>query len=90
MRDIVAEDKKTRTALEHRGEGARLGDGPEVWFIRANQGHSVKLDAMEDGMKRVTEVQEAGEAVHGTTGLDAWKGICQSLPLALCHFRRCD
>lgn len=76
LRDIVAEDKKTRTALEHRGEGAPAGDGPEGWFIRANQGHSVKLDAMEDGMKRVTEVEEAGEAVHGTTGLDAWKGIC--------------
>lgn len=48
------------------------------WYIRANQGHSIELEGIEDGMRRVESVEEAGEAVHGTTGLGVWKEICES------------
>ncbi|EPQ56750.1 hypothetical protein GLOTRDRAFT_39589 [Gloeophyllum trabeum ATCC 11539] len=48
----------------------------EVWWIRANQGHSIKTVAVD--MKRITSAWDipTGIAVHGTT-LEAWSLIAQ-------------
>lgn len=46
------------------------------WWIRANQGHSIKVDAIEDTMIKVERAEDAGEAVHGTRQ-ELWDTICE-------------
>lgn len=58
---------------------AETSDASGEWWIRANQGHSLEMDAIEDGMKKVTEASQAGEAVHGTRSA-LWDAICELLP----------
>ncbi|KAG8799243.1 hypothetical protein FRC16_005480 [Serendipita sp. 398] len=49
-----------------------LTGAPGTWYIRANQGHSLKVEDLE-----LSEIQDPSEipiAVHGTT-LEAWRAI---------------
>ncbi|KAF8518973.1 KptA family-domain-containing protein [Hysterangium stoloniferum] len=67
---IVARDNKGRYKLICEPDGASGGE--PIWWIRANQGHSlpdVKID-----MIRVTELSQITMAVHGTTRA-AWEKI---------------
>ncbi|PFH50998.1 hypothetical protein AMATHDRAFT_143591 [Amanita thiersii Skay4041] len=65
LKDIVEKDRKRRYALVFEGES---------WWIRANQGHSIKTVQME--MTPVLSVRDipTGIAVHGTT-LGSWQSI---------------
>ncbi|KAL7418196.1 KptA family-domain-containing protein [Mrakia frigida] len=91
LKEMVEKDKKGRLALALRPSpspsqpSSSSSSATEAststpiekgeWYIRANQGHSIELEGIEDGMRRVESVEEAGEAVHGTTGLGVWKEI---------------
>lgn len=87
LKEMVEKDKKGRLALVQRPSTSASSSAEasssttptktDVWYIRANQGHSIKLEGIEDGMRMVQSVEEAGEAVHGTTGLGVWKEICE-------------
>jgi hypothetical protein len=69
--------------LDERGKGEAGGRRREEktgeegrWWIRANQGHSIKVDKLEDSMKKVESVEDAGDAVHGTRR-ELWDVICE-------------
>ncbi|KAJ8503061.1 hypothetical protein ONZ45_g11188 [Pleurotus djamor] len=69
IREIVDNDAKSRYHLMSETE-----DGREVWWIRANQGHSMKEVKVD--LQPVLAVSDipSGVAVHGTT-LKAWDSI---------------
>ncbi|THH29526.1 hypothetical protein EUX98_g4670 [Antrodiella citrinella] len=69
---IVANDSKTRFNLISEPEPA---SGAPVWWIRANQGHSLKAvaDLETTPILSVSDIP-TGVAVHGTTRL-AWESI---------------
>lgn len=62
-------------------QASAAADGLLVWYIRANQGHSLELNEMEAEMRRVERVESAGLAVHGTYEKH-WPSICASWALA--------
>jgi len=77
VQEVVASDEKGRYTLQ-RTEDVDEGKA-EAWLIRANQGHSVKLQDDEGLLRPVTK--EGGNlpetAVHGTTHA-AWPLIVAS------------
>lgn len=91
---IVAADAKSRYSLSQLappaappvgGSPAAPADGDSgllVWYIRANQGHSLELAGVEQAMRRVETIEQAGLAVHGTYEKH-WDSIRASLCPAL-------
>lgn len=76
VRQVVAADEKQRYTLQ-RTEASGDEDKPEGWLIRANQGHSVKLQDDEGLLTPVTRENMPSTAVHGTTHA-AWPLIVAS------------
>ncbi|KAI0766651.1 KptA family-domain-containing protein [Trametes elegans] len=71
LQDIVKADAKQRYSLKLEANPAT---GEEVWWIRANQGHSMKSVVMDyDPIKSVSDIP-TGIAVHGTNKR-AWESI---------------
>jgi len=74
LQQIVASDSKNRYSLV--SEADKTSDSPtEVWWIRANQGHSIK-DVVDTGFTPISSVADIPTkvAVHGTT-FHAWNSI---------------
>ncbi|CCM02592.1 uncharacterized protein FIBRA_04695 [Fibroporia radiculosa] len=74
LEKIVQNDNKRRYNLIREADQLS-GSAEEIWWIRANQGHSLKTVAME--LQPINSVADipTGVAVHGTTR-KAWKVIC--------------
>lgn len=64
VQQVVAEDNKTRFTLRQ--------DADDVWWIRANQGHSLIVDNLE--LERITDPSKYPVVLHGTY-LPAWNKI---------------
>ena len=86
LRQIVEENDKQRFSMIPASEGKAEGEGegqtklassdPKDWLIRANQGHSLKVE--DDGLlKPITKEDLPETAVHGTTH-SAWPLIVAS------------
>ena len=74
---VVAADEKQRyTMLPAKAEADANSDKPADFLIRANQGHSVKMES-EGLLKPVTKENMPASAVHGTTHA-AWGLIVAS------------
>jgi len=73
---IVQEDEKMRYHLlsdaDAFTEGGEAGTGESIWWIRANQGHS--LESVNLDMTEVIDPGQIPMAVHGTTH-GPWKKI---------------
>ncbi|TFK25104.1 phosphotransferase KptA/Tpt1, partial [Coprinopsis marcescibilis] len=81
LQDIVKADSKQRYSLiyEAEGEGASAAvpadeSNEGTWWIKANQGHSIKTVELE--LKPIVTAADipSGVAVHGTNG-KAWNSI---------------
>ncbi|KAI0832015.1 KptA family-domain-containing protein [Trametes gibbosa] len=71
LQEIVKSDAKGRYSLLLETDP---NGGDEVWWIRANQGHSMKAVVLDyEPIKSVTDIP-TGIAVHGTTKR-AWESI---------------
>ncbi|KAF9499556.1 hypothetical protein BDN71DRAFT_1441687 [Pleurotus eryngii] len=68
LKDLVDKDAKSRYHL--------MSDDDQVWWIRANQGHSIKEVKLD--LQPVLAISDipTGVAVHGTS-LRAWKQIAE-------------
>jgi len=83
LRDLVLNNDKQRFALKPafssspaENEDDKLSDDPKDWLIRANQGHSLKIES--EGLLTPVSVDDRPEtAVHGTTHA-AWPMIVAS------------
>jgi 2'-phosphotransferase len=71
LQDIVKKDAKKRYDLFYDAEGSAEPQ-TGVWWMRANQGHSMKSVQLE--LQPVVSSADIAMAVHGTT-LQAWKFI---------------
>jgi len=71
IENVVKENDKQRFSLISEAD-PKYPTRPHVWWIRANQGHSIK--AVEIAMVKITDPSSVPMAVHGTT-LDNWKHI---------------
>ncbi|KAG1738887.1 KptA family-domain-containing protein [Suillus paluster] len=70
LQEIVSRDQKQRF---HLLSEPRTPDSPsDIWWIRANQGHSLKTVTLD--MQPITSALDIPMAVHGTT-LSAWECI---------------
>ncbi|KAG2122627.1 KptA family-domain-containing protein [Suillus cothurnatus] len=70
LQEIVSKDQKQRF---HLLTEPRSSDSPsDIWWIRANQGHSLKTVTLD--MQPITSALDIPMAVHGTT-LSAWESI---------------
>ncbi|KAG2144582.1 hypothetical protein DEU56DRAFT_732488 [Suillus clintonianus] len=70
LQEIVSKDQKQRY---HLLSEPRSSDSPsDIWWIRANQGHSLKTVTLD--MQPITSALDVPMAVHGTT-LVAWQFI---------------
>lgn len=92
LRDIVAANEKQRFSLVHATElpGAsetlsteppdqssdNVTDEASQYFIRANQGHSIRVGP-DELLVAISETNLPETVVHGTT-FQAWKGILKS------------
>jgi len=84
LRDIVEDNDKQRfTMIPKSGadsveeaEAAKASDKPQDYLIRANQGHSLKVES-EGLLKPITSENAPSTAVHGTTHA-AWPRIVAS------------
>jgi 2'-phosphotransferase len=78
VKDVVAADEKQRYTLVPRADGDAdaTSDKPSDFLIRANQGHSVKIES-EGLLKPITKDNMPASAVHGTTHA-AWSLIVAS------------
>lgn len=83
VRQIVDDNDKQRFTIKPVSEASRPADGsaapspnPSDWLIRANQGHSVKIEA-EGLLTPITVDNTPGTAVHGTSHA-AWLRIVAS------------
>lgn len=86
LRQLVKENDKQRFSLipallapEGQGDGAQAAvpsDDPKDWLIRANQGHSLKIES-EGLLKPITLEDKPDAAIHGTTHA-AWLLIVAS------------
>jgi 2'-phosphotransferase len=82
VKQIVQENDKQRFTLKPVTENeddetsGSLSDKPKDWLIRANQGHSLKVES-EGLLKPITEENKPETAVHGTTHA-AWPLIVPS------------
>ncbi|KAK9462009.1 phosphotransferase KptA/Tpt1 [Lipomyces oligophaga] len=68
IKRVVDSNDKNRYRLDCRGE--------DVWYIRANQGHSINVDEQRL-LTAVTDAVQVPIAVHGTS-IKAWESIRQS------------
>ncbi|RUS18147.1 hypothetical protein BC937DRAFT_89101 [Endogone sp. FLAS-F59071] len=66
-REVNNNDKQRYTLVQREVEG-----GNKEWLIRANQGHSLKVDAVE--MTQIKSADEIPVAIHGTY-TDNWLSI---------------
>jgi len=72
---LVAENDKQRYQLLHDVDQEVSGSaGSLIWWIRANQGHSLKVEALE--LQPITVPEELPLAVHGTN-IKAWESISE-------------
>lgn len=55
------------TEIDGQTTGAAPSDSPHDWIIRANQGHSIKLEDDTGLLTAITMDNMPAEAVHGTT-----------------------
>lgn len=71
LQKMAAENAKQRYKLiqEPVSEG-----GPDAWWIRATQGHSLAAVKLDD-LKPILVASDVPMAVHGTNH-QAWKAIC--------------
>lgn len=79
IRDIVADNEKQRFALKLR-EGSTADEtstDPKDWMIRANQGHSIKVEN-EGLMEEVVAGENAPKTVVHGTSHGAWTLIVES------------
>jgi len=82
IQKIVAENEKQRYKLSYEstttGPGMVVSPGSEesntsgIWWIRANQGHSVQVEALE--LEEIKFADDLPVAVHGTSA-KAWELI---------------
>lgn len=72
LQDIVNKDQKSRFHLMFEPQLPASSHVPDVWWIRANQGHSMK-DVKLD-MRPILSAADVPMAVHGTTRR-AWELI---------------
>ncbi|OZJ06665.1 hypothetical protein BZG36_00334 [Bifiguratus adelaidae] len=70
IQQVVAQNDKQRFTLVHV-EGAPTGK-LDSWLIRANQGHSLKLDNVQ--MEEITDASRYPMVIHGTYR-DKWPSI---------------
>ena len=78
VKGVVAADEKQRYTMIPASEdgSGTVSDRPEDYLIRANQGHSLKLED-EGLLTPITKDNMPGAAVHGTTHA-AWSLIAAS------------
>lgn len=76
LRDVVAADEKQRYTMVPKSGADATSDKPADFLIRANQGHSVKMES-EGLLAPVTKENLPSSAVHGTTH-SAWGKIVAS------------
>jgi 2'-phosphotransferase len=76
IKDVVAADEKQRYTLQPKPDADATSDKPADFIIRANQGHSVKMES-EGLLTPVTKENMPAAAVHGTTHA-AWGLIVAS------------
>jgi len=76
LQQIVAADSKNRYKLLSEADTS-LDPPSKIWWIRANQGHSIK-DVVDSGLTPILSVSEipTKTAVHGTS-IVAWNSIRQ-------------
>lgn len=70
LQEIVSKDQKQRFHL--LPEPRSSGSPSDIWWIRANQGHSLKTVTLD--VQPITSASDIPMAVHGTT-LNAWELI---------------
>lgn len=76
MKEVVASDEKQRYTMMPKPDADAASDKPSDFLIRANQGHSVKMES-EGLLTPVTKENVPATAVHGTTHA-AWGLIVSS------------
>lgn len=77
VRSIVQENDKQRFTMVPASESVdQTSTSPQDWLIRANQGHSLKVES-EGLLKPITAENSPETAVHGTTH-SAWPLIVAS------------
>ena len=83
LRELVKDNDKQRFAMipvgttaEGGDDAVALSDDPKDWLLRANQGHSLKVES-EGLLKPITAENRPEVAVHGTTHA-AWLLIVAS------------
>jgi 2'-phosphotransferase len=76
IREVVAADEKQRYTMQPKPDADATSDKPADFIIRANQGHSVKMES-EGLLTPVTKENMPAAAVHGTTHA-AWGLIVAS------------
>jgi 2'-phosphotransferase len=76
IKDVVAADEKQRYSMVPKPGADATSDKPTDFLIRANQGHSVKMES-EGLLTPVTKDNMPASAVHGTTH-GAWSLIVTS------------
>ncbi|KAF7796824.1 hypothetical protein EIP86_008008 [Pleurotus ostreatoroseus] len=71
---IVEKDRKNRYTLQF-GPDLSLHGAPDVWWVRANQGHSLKM-VTDLELRTIQSIDDipSKTAVHGTS-LEAWEHI---------------
>ncbi|CAG8467860.1 595_t:CDS:2 [Ambispora gerdemannii] len=67
---VVQNNDKQRFKLLE--EESSTGDGKSEWYIRANQGHTVKVEQLE--LEKITDPALFPQVIHGTF-LNKWKSI---------------
>ena len=79
VKDVIAADEKQRYTLQQASSETTDADvtKPDAWVVRANQGHSVKLQDDQGLLRPVTKETMPEIAVHGTTHA-AWPLIVAS------------
>ncbi|KAH7924303.1 hypothetical protein BV22DRAFT_1013613 [Leucogyrophana mollusca] len=74
LQEVVSKDAKQRYSLVLEPQIAQASSATNTWWIRANQGHSIKDVRLE--LKPILSASEIPMAVHGTTR-KAWELICE-------------
>jgi 2'-phosphotransferase len=72
LQEIIKKDAKKRYDLLFEATSDATGAETGVWWVRANQGHSIKTVQLE--LQPVLSSADIAMAVHGTT-LHAWQSI---------------
>ncbi|EGN95113.1 hypothetical protein SERLA73DRAFT_143184 [Serpula lacrymans var. lacrymans S7.3] len=72
LEDIVRQDRKQRYNLLCEAGSLEASSGSDVWWIRANQGHSIKTIEIE--LNPIASATDIPMAVHGTNR-KAWELI---------------